>query len=196
MFCLWHRTLSVSPIGSSPLQLASKEPTVTTTVELSVSPIGSSPLQRRGARYRRPRDVGFQYPQSDRALCNSSTSIASAQVRALSVSPIGSSPLQPAGDWRAGREHHAFSIPNRIEPSATTLSIAQRCIFVTFSIPNRIEPSATRSPRRSILRSGHFQYPQSDRALCNYSFRLVECHFFFFQYPQSDRALCNLSVNC
>ena len=86
----------------------------------------------------------------------------------------------------------------------------------SFSIPNRIEPSATRRDRVHAGERGSFQYPQSDRALCNQ----VDTKVYVrqvptfsipnriepsattssqppatpdhrFQYPQSDRALCN-----
>ena len=85
-----------------------------------------------------------------------------------------------------------FSIPNRIEPSATKSFDGLSKEEITFSIPNRIEPSATdfdeskrghpfclsvspigSSPLQlggtdDLVQTGyHFQYPQSDRALCN-----------------------------
>ena len=159
--------LSVSPIGSSPLQpLAGVgfltyrfafsipnriEPSATawllrvTTPDLplSVSPIGSSPLQQI---YEDPASVPqpcFQYPQSDRALCNR---------------------LRAALERVRSR---SFSIPNRIEPSATQGVKRNISFYVSFSIPNRIEPSATPVLRKKYSPVQSFQYPQSDRALCN-----------------------------
>ena len=113
-----------------------------------------------------------------------------------------------------------FSIPNRIEPSATTVAAAPRPLPPDFqhpqsdralcncdarpraipdrgpfSIPNRIEPSATGG--EVIIRLGLrvFQYPQSDRALCNSFPRGSNRRYTTsFQYPQSDRALCNSST--
>ena len=61
-----------------------------------------------------------------------------------------------------------FSIPNRIEPSATETDDPRVGAHPSaFSIPNRIEPSATLRLRRRGRTSILFQYPQSDRALCN-----------------------------
>ena len=161
----------------------------------------------------------------------------------LSVSPIGSSPLQLRPQQVLYAVIDPFSIPNRIEPSATaqaqdisldgqrTFSIPNRiepsatfrwrfCVRLaaSFSIPNRIEPSATRSRRRwSASAPRPFQYPQSDRALCNdmevtdgkpgdstfsipnriepsaTTLILLPLSYpIHFQYPQSDRALCNM----
>ena len=86
----------------------------------------------------------------------------------LSVSPIGSSPLQQTLLERMLEECRSFSIPNRIEPSAT-LGVSVETINrrLTFSIPNRIEPSATWWEEDWDLCVFLFQYPQSDRALCN-----------------------------
>ena len=100
--CNWRRRravtdfadLSVSPIGSSPLQLTVAALALGLALCLSVSPIGSSPLQL-GLYWLCPGVARFQYPQSDRALCN------------LAPHPQ---------NWR---RHPTFSIPNRIEPSAT-----------------------------------------------------------------------------
>ena len=112
--------LSVSPIGSSPLQLAGLRSAAPGSGPLSVSPIGSSPLQPYPAslfdpalysfqypqsdralcnrcRLDRPaaKPHSFQYPQSDRALCNQCEGGRRSCCRCcLSVSPIGSSPLQ------------------------------------------------------------------------------------------------------
>ena len=62
----------------------------------------------------------------------------------LSVSPIGSSPLQHLAGQQCDVGIKAFSIPNRIEPSATKAKAEQlRAQVESFSIPNRIEPSAT-----------------------------------------------------
>ena len=188
---------------------------------LSVSPIGSSPLQpaqgwgcaASGGTFSIPNRIEpsatvcvyggcessdhFQYPQSDRALCNHEL-ITQAE-KALA----------------------AFSIPNRIEPSATgpgrhqchteiDLSVSpigssplqpfpilvHRAVPVAFSIPNRIEPSATLGGGYVCRNGSNFQYPQSDRALCNYAYpRIPDPPPPDFQYPQSDRALCNQLLN-
>ena len=111
---------------------------------LSVSPIGSSPLQRSISSRSRPSARVFQYPQSDRALCNLLGGLgAGIEVLSLSVSPIGSSPLQLTTAVGVSVGIEAFSIPNRIEPSATGASDPQLLMAWSFSIPNRIEPSAT-----------------------------------------------------
>jgi len=65
-------------------------------------------------------DANFQYPRSDRVVCNPDQS-----------------ELPPPGAW-------TFSIPGRIELSATNTSILARYgIQLPFSIPGRIELSAT-----------------------------------------------------
>ena len=62
----------------------------------------------------------------------------------------------------------SFSIPNRIEPSATLdYALLVGRLYMSFSIPNRIEPSATLQVGLPHRGSMAFQYPQSDRALCN-----------------------------
>ena len=111
----------------------------------------------------------FQYPQSDRALCNLFGGTIGNRMEKLSVSPIGSSPLQPPLAICMTSVTRSFSIPNRIEPSATVLKPrVSRLLPLSFSIPNRIEPSATncRHAAQDAM-YGNFQYPQSDRALCN-----------------------------
>ena len=112
-------------------------------VDLSVSPIGSSPLQL----VMLPgviADFGiFQYPQSDRALCNSFYSFTNSNSPRLSVSPIGSSPLQPVVRAAGGQAPVAFQYPQ-----------SDRALCNLSSYPS------------TVLRYC-FQYPQSDRALCN-----------------------------
>ena len=87
---------------------------------LSVSPIGSSPLQQYDVICFEDLNVNFQYPQSDRALCNSLRHLWPFPNLRLSVSPIGSSPLQLFNRQASHSNIPAFSIPNRIEPSATS----------------------------------------------------------------------------
>ena len=164
-FC---QALSVSPIGSSPLQLKMVcrlvrqitafsipnriEPSATLAVWghgqehnlLSVSPIGSSPLQLRR------RSPGAMWLPS------------------LSVSPIGSSPLQQLAAGDPIIAIHTFSIPNRIEPSATLPSPVGWTTILRLSVsPIGSSPlQLVIIPSPSFL-VGFFQYPQSDRALCN-----------------------------
>ena len=62
----------------------------------------------------------------------------------LSVSPIGSSPLQPSWICQRGRLRLSLSVsPIGSSPLQPTFppALVEPCI--TFSIPNRIEPSAT-----------------------------------------------------
>ena len=160
----------------------------------------------------------FQYPQSDRALCNSQKSVGDIGVNALSVSPIGSSPLQPCATPLLTSVSPAFSIPNRIEPSATirsdtAINIARFFQYPqsdralcnspsgwtalasrqTFSIPNRIEPSATSASkyvRKLALRLSVSPIGSSPLQPRHRS-RGRWLHEDNFQYPQSDRALCN-----
>ena len=185
-------SLSVSPIGSSPLQPAHTGPT-TRGAGCFQYPQSDRALCNLWEFAGWPVHLLFQYPQSDRALCNSVYTAPTGRTPGLSVSPIGSSPLQPLTGQLEFNERGSFSIPNRIEPSATrpqiepipALSVFQypqsdralcnRAAEVgmanlpgSFSIPNRIEPSATTYKlRREVECLASFQYPQSDRALCN-----------------------------
>jgi len=160
--------LSVSPVGSSCLQLHVRQERAEEE-RLSVSPVGSSCLQPG------PRPI-----RSSR--------------NGLSVSPVGSSCLQPHNRAPDPPELVAFSIPGRIELSATpphqlphtpipatfqyprsdrvvcnreTLSSAGGQAR-TFSIPGRIELSATQLRHRGRIYGPDFQYPRSDRVVCNF----------------------------
>mgnify|MGYP000055861539 CR=1 FL=1 len=165
--------LSVSPIGSSPLQLERVgergawparctfsipnriEPSATRLPghpvaegpRLSVSPIGSSPLQPTlPRRYLPYTSLRFQYPQSDRALCNLRFSPTLCMIASETFSiPNRIEPSATETAMRTGMNtFRAFSIPNRIEPSATdSCNNFTASADLTFSIPNRIEPSAT-----------------------------------------------------
>ena len=88
--------------------------------------------------------VLFQYPQSDRALCNRDRLGRRRRVCALSVSPIGSSPLQPIIPVTYGSVGSKLSVsPIGSSPLQLPSSRANATAPLTFSIPNRIEPSAT-----------------------------------------------------
>ena len=39
-----------------------------------------------------------------------------------------------------------------------------------------------------------FQYPQSDRVVCNYYLKIIRAGYVTFQYPQSDRVVCNIDT--
>jgi len=64
---------------------------------------------------------------------------------------------------------------------------------VTFSIPGRIELSATERGVRPGAGETDFQYPRSDRVVCNYGRLLAYVWLPDFQYPRSDRVVCNCS---
>ena len=135
----------------------------------------------------------FQYPQSDRALCNTSgggglrldhpafsipnriepSATLDPNTRAvltavLSVSPIGSSPLQPISGGISTRKSLTFSIPNRIEPSATLEVPGVRPLVPKLSVSpigsSPLQQTANGCNAQILI---DFQYPQSDRALCN-----------------------------
>ena len=184
---------------------------------LSVSPIGSSPLQHGNSATLYVEDLDFQYPQSDRALCNLPLTLTKlALAPKLSVSPIGSSPLQQHRSVRGGAHARSFSIPNRIEPSATEeprggvsslplfqypqsdralcnlVQVYHKAAASSLSVsPIGSSPLQPARCRRSPIQNLFFQYPQSDRALCNGPPPSPEARQRHFQYPQSDRALCN-----
>jgi hypothetical protein len=159
--------LSVSAIGSNRLQRPAWiwSHSVQT---LSVSAIGSNRLQRSQSRAKPWRNECFQYPQSDRIVCN------------RQLTPPLRKPMDfqyPQSDrivcnskfWvRRKSRRWPFSIRNRIESSATMLEIARLGQTVPFSIRNRIESSATPAARLSGSDDPAFQYPQSDRIVCNY----------------------------
>ena len=114
--------------------------------------------------------AGFQYPQSDRALCNWLGYVPWPADFELSVSPIGSSPLQPVEVSIPLDDPVTLSVsPIGSSPLQPRARPRQSRQLSSFSIPNRIEPSATGRGATSPLASTTFQYPQSDRALCNIS---------------------------
>ena len=191
--------------------------------DLSVSSVGSSPLQLWISRISHGATISFQYPRSDRAHCNFDVEAGEddgeynfqypRSDRAhcnlpdedripgphleLSVSSVGSSPLQPCLLSRLDRgATSSFSILGRIEPTATARAQLPTHLRVSrlsvssvgssplqpptlppsagsvspFSILGRIEPTAT--PQDIINgppQHHHFQYPRSDRAHCNSS---------------------------
>jgi len=109
-----------------------------------------------------------------------------------------------------------FSIPGRIELSATPSAVRRIWLIATFSIPGRIELSATIFGGSVGNRVLGFQYPRSDRVVCNnvcarsgpaigrLSVSPVGSSCLqqkaicpvcgeetTFQYPRSDRVVCN-----
>ena len=135
----------------------------------------------------------FQYPSTDRYLCN------------LSIQDGGMPPYYP------------FSIPLRIDISATvsafsspssvcalsvslygSISLQQQSRLQRparsdpFSIPKRIDISATCALIDEFLAFiDAFQYPETDRYLCNGEPRIRADAVTTFQYPETDRYLCN-----
>ena len=237
--------LSVSSVGSSPLQLPESSPPSSLSSDLSVSSVGSSPLQRL---HRldcrsdlRPFSIlgrieptatsidhktlllriGFQYPRSDRAHCNCAPPTRTRrQSRRLSVSSVGSSPLQPPSWSRSGWDAPGpFSILGRIEPTATGVwndrgvdgdgglsvsSVGSSPLQLLCLVPDaRLLDLSVSSVGSSPLQQRHipprlvgpdhlFQYPRSDRAHCNDTWRRFSAMSRSpFQYPRSDRAHCN-----
>ena len=194
-----HRTprglagLSVSPIGSSPLQHCPARDAVGAPETFSI-PNRIEPSATWPEFEVLDTDENFQYPQSDRALCNCVTA--------------------PPPTCTCA----AFSIPNRIEPSATRrsssntgdeptfqypqsdralcnqssadLSLAR---YGSFSIPNRIEPSATWLTHCSLRPISELSVsPIGSSPLQPSCIGTLLLSSLNFQYPQSDRALCNL----
>jgi len=161
-------SLSVSSFGSNPLQLGLGSPGAPEASQLSVSSFGSNPLQHACFRLAQRSGCFFQYPRSDRTLCNRQSSMPSGPLSRLSVSSFGSNPLQLSTDGTTYTDISlsvssfgsnplqlksqsslsslilTFSILVRIEPSATVAQYRGRNrATVTFSILVRIEPSAT-----------------------------------------------------
>ena len=89
------------------------------------------------------RIVIFQYPQADRASCNSNLVQTPVIYPGLSVSSSGSSIMQPVQLNLIFSGAQSFSILKRIEHHAT--------VYVS----------------RETLIIYDFQYPQADRASCN-----------------------------
>ena len=103
-------------------------------------------IESSATQYHRRTDLlcaDFQYPQSDRIVCNVRRASPVTRSVALSVSAIGSNRLQlPLRACRV-RTIPPFSIRNRIESSATSAADLVRVLQHVF------------------------QYPQSDRIVCN-----------------------------
>ena len=92
---LWMNVeLSVSSVGSSPLQRLPGRHVLSPEHHLSVSSVGSSPLQHSYLHPGGRPPMIFQYPRSDRAHCNTRILRVSMRDEKLSVSSVGSSPLQ------------------------------------------------------------------------------------------------------
>ena len=86
----------------------------------------------------------------------------------LSVSSNGSNSLQlTEGKYLELVGKAAFSILERIELSATSISMVGGSGGGSFSILERIELSATRHKLESRHLDCAFQYPRTDRTLCN-----------------------------
>jgi len=86
--------LSVSPVGSSCLQPLCTKTNHLVASSLSVSPVGSSCLQLQIFIPGCASSAAFQYPRSDRVVCNPGATALPAYGIMLSVSPVGSSCLQ------------------------------------------------------------------------------------------------------
>ena len=213
-----HAALSVSSVGSSPLQRCPSHSQVTGGC-LSVSSVGSSPLQQH---LDGPRDGElrtFQYPRSDRAHCNMGEESFPHRARKTFQYPR-SDRAHCNSVWTSGAcsVPSSLSILGRIEPAATVwIRSVWRVRKGPFSILGRIEPTATFPPEtRTTPTPTGFQYPRSDRAHCNRRVsrpRLSEerlsvssvgssplqrawydplgGYWCDFQYPRSDRAHCN-----
>ena len=147
--------LSVSAIGSSSLQ--QHERLVCAGADcLSVSAIGSSSLQLETGMVSLDY-VNFQYPQSDRVVCNAHILPGIASNVYLSVSAIGSSSLQ--------------------QPYSTGLDWPVK----NFQYPqsDRVVCNSTRFVHPTLSHS--FQYPQSDRVVCNIRLSGMYGRVLFFQ---------------
>ena len=105
------RRLSVSSVGSSPLQLVDEALTYAARISLSVSSVGSSPLQPAGGCAPRPVVSHFQYPRSDRAHCN--------QPASPPPAPPGIHSQSPRSD-RA----HCNILATRVMTAGITLSVS------------------------------------------------------------------------
>ena len=143
--CRTSIVLSVSSIGSSPLQLLNETARTFPASRLSVSSIGSSPLQPGEARFFATFVVTFQYPPSDRAHCNRLCSCRYVHNIKLSVSSIGSSPLQQRLGICVRTPGLSFQYPPsdraHCNGKATTTTPPTT---TAFSILHRIEPTATK----------------------------------------------------
>ena len=139
--------LSVSSVGSSPLQPDRSRSEASRSPALSVSSVGSSPLQPWEAERQSPSDGVFQYPRSDRAHCN--------EEGCLLLEPVR---------W-------AFSILGRIEPTATPEGRGGPNGADPFQYPrsDRAHCNREASPL-AVITAQSFQYPRSDRAHCNTKF--------------------------
>ena len=78
---------------------------------------------------------------------------------------------------------------NHLQPTSALVLVSTIC---TFSIRIRIESSATCNGLQHPEACQCFQYPHSDRIICNTTnFSAMPELCFAFQYPHSDRIICN-----
>ena len=127
-----------------------------------------SSATRGGSQQRRTMSA-FQYPHSDRIICNSCVTGTFTPSIRLSVSAFGSNHLQPiyAEEFGHGTELSVSAFGSNhlqrtfIAPFAPSGS--------AFSIRIRIESSATNTAIEIIKNYLAFQYPHSDRIICNIS---------------------------
>jgi len=169
------RFLSVSPVGSSCLQQPGSRLLTGATRQLSVSPVGSSCLQPGRYTVEPPPLPYFQYPRSDRVVCNPGEVLPEADQGPFQYPRSDRVVCNSYQTPPARRGRRTFSIPGRIELSATPSRrwnppLTSR----SFSIPGRIELSATRPGTTLALPLVlDFQYPRSDRVVCNPEFTVV-----------------------
>ena len=188
--------LSVSAFGSNHLQLivevkkAESEETFSIRIRIESSATSASCEKPKAF-------TSFQYPHSDRIICNpivwllvriiSILSVSAfgsnhlqrykptqaQQLLSLSVSAFGSNHLQQGFNACSTPRQSPFSIRIRIESSATSEPPQRHSRQHSFSIRIRIESSATRKPHRQSAQDERFQYPHSDRIICNCGLRLA-----------------------
>ena len=150
-WCVQQR-ISLLPPGSSGLSVSSNG-------SWCVQPSWTSTLSANSGT--------FQYPRTDRGVCNFAMALIADGEASLSVSSNGS--------W------------------CVQLLIAMfvwQAIY-SFSILERIVVCATLQEFEKGARVSNFQYPRTDRGVCNKVTRLVVAVLLAFQYPRTDRGVCN-----
>ncbi len=133
--------------------------------KLSVSCDGSTPLQHLLSEITGPDDWIFQYPQTDRPPCNPTVEKVPGMLLKLSVSSNGSTPLQQSIAYSSTCVDVCFQYPQTDRPFLQRCILLVAILLqVAFSIPRRIDPSATPADLHFPWCSrSDFQYPATDR---------------------------------
>ena len=139
----------------------------------------------------------FQYPRTDRGVCNTIETDRRSQKSGLSVSSNGSWCVQRV--WRYPLQSLAWlSVSSNgswcVQRIDAGLCVAWGNLSVSSNGSWCVQPAYRRKLEQYVF---CFQYPRTDRGVCN-SFAQAGTgeNSTGFQYPRTDRGVCNQSVHC